>query len=144
MFWWHCQECPKGKVHSWQAPAYVRTSSKNASECHVCAGQRVCECNSLETASPDIAADFDVQKNGVSVAKVTSSTHTKYSWLSDEPGAKKQSVRQCTLYTRKQLKTVSRCTSLVYTCIAVSKALCQKDVNVCDALLLVLSWLMCS
>jgi len=33
----------------------------------------------------DIAADFDVsvEKNGVSAAELTSSTGTKYSWLSD-------------------------------------------------------------
>ena len=46
---------------------------------------------------------FDVEKNGVTAAEVTSSTHTKYSWLSNEPGAKKRSVAQRTTYTRKQL-----------------------------------------
>jgi len=33
---------------------------------------------------------------------VTSSAGTKYSWLSDEPGAKKRSVDQRTKYTRKK------------------------------------------
>ena len=28
LIWWQCQECPKGNVHSWQAQAYSRTSSK--------------------------------------------------------------------------------------------------------------------
>jgi len=44
----------------------------------------------LETVCPDIAADFDVDKNGVTAAEVTSSAHTKYSWLSDEPGARNE------------------------------------------------------
>ncbi len=57
---------------------------------------------------PDVAADFDIIKNGISPAEVTSSTHTKYSWLSDEPGAKKRSVAQHTQYTRKQSKTAAR------------------------------------
>ncbi len=55
--------------------------------------------HSLETVCLDIAAALDVQKNGVTAAEVTSSAHTKYSWLSDEHGAKKRSVAQRTNYT---------------------------------------------
>jgi len=62
----------------------------------------------LKTVCPGIAADFDVEKNGVSAAEVTSSASTKYSWLSDEPGAKQNSVAQRTWYTRKQLNTDAR------------------------------------
>ena len=108
LIWWQCQECPKGKVHSWQARASDRTSCKKSTGCPCCAGQQLCECNSLETVCPDIAADFDAEKNGVSAAEVTSSTHTKYSWLSDEPGAKEQSVNQRTMYTRARLNTDAR------------------------------------
>ncbi len=105
LIWWQCHECPKGKVHSWQARPYNRTSSKNSSGCPCCAGHQLCECNSLETVCPDIAADFDVEKNGVSAAEVTSSAHTKYSWLSDGLGAKKRSVNERTHYTRKKFNT---------------------------------------
>ena len=106
--WWQCQECPKGKVHSWQARASQRTSRKALTGCPCCAGQKICECNSLETVCPDIAAEFDVEKNGVSAAEVTSSASTKYSWLSDEPGAKKRTVAQRTTYTRKRSITDAR------------------------------------
>ncbi len=105
LIWWCCRECPKGKVHSWQARAFLRTSRKKPLGCPCCAGQKLCECNSLETVCPDIAADFDVEKNGVSAAQVTRSAGTKYSWLSDEPGAQKRSVNQGTLYTRKKVNT---------------------------------------
>ena len=108
LIWWQCQECPKGKVHSWQARASDRASCKKSTGCPCCAGQQLCECNSLETVCPDIAADFDAEKNGVSAAEVTSSTHAKYSWLSDEPGAKKRSVSQRTTYTRARLSTDAR------------------------------------
>ena len=108
LIWWQCQECPKGKVHSWQAQPANRTSPKLLSGCPFCAGQTLCECNSLETVYPDVAADFDVEKNGVTAAKVTGSSSTKYSWLSDEPGAKKRSVNQRTIYTRKKLNTEAR------------------------------------
>ena len=107
LIWWQCYECPKGKVHSWQARAYSRTR-KLSTGCPCCVGHQFCECNCLETVCPDIAADFDVEKNGVNAAKVTSSAHTKYSWLSDEPGARKRSVDQRTKYTRKKKLTDAR------------------------------------
>ncbi len=105
LIWWQCHECPKGKVHSWQARPNNRTSAKKPSGCPCCVGQKLCECNSLETLCPDIAADFDNEKNGVSAAEVTSSAGTKYSWLSDKPGAKKRSVERRTNYTRKKFNT---------------------------------------
>ena len=107
LIWWCCHECPQGKVHSWQAPPYNRTSGKKARGCPCCVGHKLCECNSLETVRPDVAADFDAEKNGVSPAEVTSSTHTKYSWLSDQPGAKKRSVTQRTRYSKRS-NTVAR------------------------------------
>ncbi len=107
LIWWQCQECPKGKVHSWQASPNGR-NAKRARGCPYCVGKMLCECNSLDTVCPDIAADFDVEKNGVTAAEVTSSAGTKYSWLSDEPGAKKQSVDQRTRYTMKKFNTDAR------------------------------------
>ncbi len=109
--WWCCHGCPKGKVHSWQARPANRSSSSKPTGCPFCAGQKVCKCNSLETVCPDIVADFDVEKNGVSPAEVTTSaSKPKYSWLSDEPGDQKRSVIQRTGNTTRQLKTVGRCT----------------------------------
>ena len=108
LIWWQCHECPKGKLHSWQARASHRTSPRKPTGCPCCAGHQLCECNSLETVCPNIAADFDVEKNGVTAAEVTSSAGTKYSWLSDEPGAKQRSVDQRTWYTRRKCITDAR------------------------------------
>ncbi len=108
LIWWQCRDCPKGKVHSYQAQAFSRTLCTKPTGCPYCAGQKLCDCNSLETVCPDFAADFDVEKNGVTAAEVTSSAHTKYSWLSDEPGAKKRSVNQRTTHTRKKFNTDAR------------------------------------
>ncbi|DBA68602.1 TPA: hypothetical protein ACH3X2_013540 [Trebouxia sp. C0005] len=108
LIWWRCHECPKGRVHSWHAAAFSRTLLKKPTGCPCCAGHKFCECNSLETVCPDIAADFDVKKNGVTAAEVTGSTRTKYSWLSDEPGAEKRSVNQRTAYAKKQANTAAR------------------------------------
>ena len=108
LIWWRCRECPEGKVHSWQASPNSRTTGTKASGCPCCVGRKLCQCNSLKTVCPDVAADFDTEKNGVSPAEVTSSANSKYSWLSDEPGAKKRTVTQRTSYTRKQCKTAAR------------------------------------
>jgi len=102
LIWWRCYECPKGQMHSWQAWPGNRTARKMRSGCPFCAGQKLCECNSLETVYPDVAADFDVQRNGLSASEVTSSTHTKYSWLSDEPGAKKRAVNDRIRHARRK------------------------------------------
>ena len=104
LIWWHCHECPAGKVHSWQATANNRTSRRHASGCPFCFGKRPCQCNSLETVCPAVAADFDIKRNGVSPAEVTSSASTEYSWLSDQPGAKKRSVALCTQHIKKLSK----------------------------------------
>ncbi|DBA77887.1 TPA: hypothetical protein ACH3X2_008315 [Trebouxia sp. C0005] len=101
LIWWQCHACTKGKLHSWQARASSR-NGKKSSGCPCCFGKQLCECNSLETVCPDIAADFDAERNGVTAAEVTSSAGTKYSWLSDEPGAKKRSVAERTKYTRRK------------------------------------------
>ncbi len=106
--WWHCHECPKGKVHSWQARASHRSSVNKASGCPFCVGHNLCVCNSLETVCPDVAADFDSRRNGVSAAEVTSSSRTKYTWLSDEPGAKKRAVHRRTNYTKRKHGTAVR------------------------------------
>jgi len=108
LIWWQCHKCPKGKVHSWQAGPANRTSRKMLTGCPCCAGQKICGCNSLETVCPDIAADFDTEKNGVTAADVTSSAGAKYSWLSDEPGAKKRSVNQRTKYSRMKFISDAR------------------------------------
>ncbi len=108
LIWWRCHECPVGKEHSWQARPIHRNSQKKATGCPFCVGRKVCGCNSLEAVCPEIAADFDIQRNGVSAAQVTSSTTTKYCWLSDEPGAKKRSVQQRTIRSKRKVMRAAR------------------------------------
>ena len=66
--WWHCHECPEGKMHRWQAHPYSRNCGNRVSGCPCCVGQKVCECSCLENVCPDVAVDFDIDKNGVSPA----------------------------------------------------------------------------
>ncbi len=91
--------CTAGRLRLPLGPYAVKPAG-----CACCAGQKLCECNSLETVCPDVAADFGIEENGDTAAEVTKSASAKYSWPSDEPGAKKRSVAQRTLYRRVVLK----------------------------------------
>ena len=101
LIWWTCDQCPRGHKHSWQAMPKQRAGNKPTG-CPVCSGNKVCECNSLQTWHPDIAADFDVEANGLTPAQVTAANTSKYRWLSDGPGAKLRTVNQRTCYAQAQ------------------------------------------
>ena len=115
LIWWHCLNCPKGKLHSWQARPNLRTRHRRSSGCPFCSGQSVCECNSLESVCPEVAADFDVKKNGVTPGQVTGSTSKPFSWLSDKPGAKKRPVSHRTVAFAMKKKKQGLTVSQLYT-----------------------------
>lgn len=57
-YWWHCE-----KGHSWQTTIRIRIRPK-ASGCPYCAGRRVQPGeNDLQTLCPDLAAQWDMEKN---------------------------------------------------------------------------------
>lgn len=56
--WW---KCPKGFDHVWQASPNLRTSMKTG--CPICSGHKVVKSNSLAVAFPEIAAQWDYEKN---------------------------------------------------------------------------------
>lgn len=72
--WWKCSE-----GHSWQAVVYSR---KNGTGCPYCAGQKILPgFNDLETLCPEIAAEWDYEKNGKPTPDmVPPSTSRKYHW----------------------------------------------------------------
>ena len=58
--WWRCD-----RGHSWQMNISVRCSGIGGCPC--CVGKRVCEENSLQTLSPQIAAEWDKEKTKILV-----------------------------------------------------------------------------
>ena len=78
---WLCPNCPSGKEHSYSSPACMRTG-KHSSGCLICAGHIACNCNSLQTRNPDIAAQWDFAKNDGTPDDYTArSTHIAW-WIS--------------------------------------------------------------
>ena len=62
----------------------------NGTGCAVCAGRQACVCNSLESLFPLIAAEFDVDRNGIAPSEITAQSDKKVWWRTAERGSWKQ------------------------------------------------------
>jgi hypothetical protein len=58
--WW---KCPNGPDHEWPAAIWTRTRSENPSGCPYCRGLLPSSTNSLATHHPDLAAEWDYERN---------------------------------------------------------------------------------
>ena len=76
-YWWLC-----GKGHSWQATIRSRINTTHANGCPYCAGRRVLPGeNDLKTQRPDIAAEWDVEKNApLKPSDVTPGSNKRVFW----------------------------------------------------------------
>jgi hypothetical protein len=74
-YWWRC---PKSNLHDWAAP--VRCRTYQGQDCPFCAGKRIAADNSLEAIYPEIAAEFDIKRNGKSSSDILPNSHQKYWW----------------------------------------------------------------
>lgn len=72
--WWKCSE-----GHSWQAVVYSR---KNGAGCPYCTGRKILPgFNDLETLCPEVAAEWDYEKNGKTTPDmIPPSTNRKFHW----------------------------------------------------------------
>ena len=75
--WWRC-----GKGHFWQAPVYSRTSGAG---CPYCTGIRVGQGNDLATLYPELAAQWDTQKNAPRTpSEFSAGSHSLVWWLCEK------------------------------------------------------------
>lgn len=78
--WWRCE-----KDHSWEAP--IRRRSKELSGCPYCRGRRVLAgFNDLTTTHPELAAQWDHEKNGNVTPETVSYGVSKKVWWRCEKG----------------------------------------------------------
>ena len=75
ILWWKCE-----KEHSWQAP--VNGVASNGTRCPYCAGLRAFPGESdIVTLFPEIAAEWDYEKNGkLDPSSIAPTTHSKVWW----------------------------------------------------------------
>ncbi|MCX5328520.1 zinc-ribbon domain-containing protein [Streptomyces sp. NBC_00140] len=71
-------KCPKGADHRWPARVYKRTAGQG---CRFCAGHEVSESTSLLALRPDLAAQLDAEKSGISAAELTVGSNQVVHWI---------------------------------------------------------------
>ena len=79
-FWWRCD---KGPDHRWDATVVNRTSGRTGCPC--CSNKKVSVTNSLATKSPEVAAQWDYEKNGdLTPSDVVAGSNKKFWWRCDK------------------------------------------------------------
>lgn len=72
--WWQCE-----KGHIWRTPIAVR--AQKGAGCPVCAGKKVCAGeNDLATVFPDLAAQWDAEKNGAMTPMDVTAYSNRRAW----------------------------------------------------------------
>ena len=90
LIYWLCHNCPAGQEHSWSARAFSRTFKNHG--CPYCAGVQACRCNCLQTLYPDIASEWDHQRNDHEPSDYLPGSHEVVWWLNSETGKWQQSI----------------------------------------------------
>ena len=98
---WLCNKCPAGQEHSCSAQPKSRTG-RMQSGCPICAGKVACRCNSLQALFPDIAAEWDTQKNEGQPSGYTARSQHLAWWRSPQRGFWQQTIHARTGNTTKQ------------------------------------------
>ena len=77
--WW---KCPKGPDHEWETTPNNRTNPGHSSPpgCPFCAGKNPSVTNSLATCAPEVAKEFDVDRNSTTPDRVVVGSNKKYWW----------------------------------------------------------------
>jgi hypothetical protein len=75
--WWKCK-----KGHIWDMPVYARTSL--GQNCPYCSNQRVCLDNCLATVNPELAKQWDYERNKLTPYDVTSKSGKVVWWICDK------------------------------------------------------------
>ena len=96
---WLCQCCPKGQLRRWTAVDYSVALTKSGCPC--CVGHRACECNSLQSLYPVIAAQWDYSKNIGAPADYPASSYKKVWWRDSKSWAVSYNQATNVLFTRK-------------------------------------------
>ena len=79
---WLCNKCPIGQPHKWQATVnnMYKSMSRGTSGCPCCVGQQGCQCNSLQSLFPEVAAEWDYERNKGTPAMYAAKSNKKVWW----------------------------------------------------------------
>lgn len=71
-------KCPGGEDHRWRARVHKRVAGQG---CRFCAGHEASETTSLLALRPDLAAQLDAEKSGISAAELTLASNREVHWI---------------------------------------------------------------
>ena len=94
---WICHSCPKGQPHRWQARPGTLYLGHG---CPCCSGHKACTCNSLQSLFPEVAAEWDYNRNLGTPADYTAGSNRKVWWYNDKRGGFQASITSRT-FVRK-------------------------------------------
>ena len=113
---WVCHKCPVGQPHRWQAPVtrmYER-SARGTPGCPCCTGMQACKCNSLQSLFPEVAAEWDYERNKGTPADVAAQSGRKVWWYNSHRGHFKAAIQsRIRGWTYKQQTGQVRCMQLL-------------------------------
>ena len=93
-YWWVCEH-----GHSWEATANHISKGRG---CPYCANKRVWRgFNDLASQNPELAAEFDIEKNGITPNKVLYGGYIEYWWRCEKEHCFKLSIRDRVLKSGK-------------------------------------------
>ena len=104
---WICPSCPKGQPHRWQSPTFVLSHKSHGAGCPCCSGRQACVCNSLQSLHPDIAAEWDHDRNEATPADYTAHSRKLVWWYNSKRGC-----FQARIHNRTQYKKVTYSTGM--------------------------------
>ena len=85
---WLCNRCPVGQPHRWQATMndVYESVSRGTSGCPCCQGMQACKCNSLQSLFPEVAAEWDYERNQGTPADVAAHSRKNVYWYNSHRG----------------------------------------------------------
>ena len=102
---WTCTKCPKGQPHLFMATPKSRISHNTGCPC--CASKKACDCNSLQSLYPALAAEYDTSKNGVGPEQVLPGSDKMAVWKDANGHTWEQSPYQRTTPDKQKRKRAS-------------------------------------
>ena len=75
---WICCNCPGGHPHLWMAPPSSRTRCNSGCPC--CSSKLACNCNSLQSLYPALAAEWGTARNGAGPDQILPGSHKLGHW----------------------------------------------------------------
>jgi len=99
---WVCHKCPRGCMHRYQATPKDRIGK--GSGCPYCSGHKACKCNSLQSLFPDVALEWDAERNEGNPDYYTAQSNIVVWWSSAERGSWQQSIHSRTQNNMRKLQ----------------------------------------